>query len=62
MRRRVCSFSSLIFESSEKEDFGLFGGVFYNGEAERVHKVEITGAWVENVAFSDGKDKGVKGI
>ena len=58
----MCSFSSLIFESSEKEDFGLFGGVFYNGEAERVHKVEITGAWVENAAFSDGKNKSVKGI
>ena len=23
-----------------------------------MHKVEITGAWVEKVAFSDGKEKG----
>ena len=43
--------------SSEKADFGLFGG----GEAGRVHEVKITGAWVENVAFLDGKKKGVKG-
>ena len=41
--------------SSEKEDFGLFGGVLYNGEAGRVHEVEITGAWVENVAFWTGR-------
>ena len=47
--------------SSEKGDFGLFGGVFYIGEAGRVHEVKITGAWVENVAFLDGKKKGVKG-
>ena len=28
MRRRVCSLGSSIFESSEKGDSGLFGGVF----------------------------------